>query len=249
MTDAEITRAGRHRQPRTARLTRRPRPAARPARTLLKGLALGTTASGVAAALVLPSAAGWASSPVSSEIPAVAVAAPAAAAPESQPAFGVIGFTATEKPKPKPKPRPKPKPVVAAPAPQAKAAPQPRAEKKASRSVSFARRGLAVENGLAPNAVAVLNAVREEFPELDNIGGVRAGDPGDHGSGHAVDIMTSTAQGDAVAQYLQGRAGELGIKYLIWKQRRWAPGGSWVPMEDRGSATANHYDHVHISVN
>jgi hypothetical protein len=240
VTDAEMTRGGRHRQPRTTRPTRRPRPA----RALLKGLALGTTASGVAAALVLPSAAGWASSPVSSEIPAVAVAAPAAAAPERLPAFGVIGFTATEKPKPKPKP----KPVVTAPAPKPKAASAPRAEKKASRSVSFARRGLAVENGLAPHAVAVLNAVREEFPELDNIGGVRAGDPGDHGSGHAVDIMTSTAQGDAVAQYLQGRAGELGIKYLIWKQRRWAPGGSWVPMEDRGSVTANHYDHVHVSV-
>jgi hypothetical protein len=247
VTDAETTRAGRHRQPRTARPNRRPRPAAGPARTLLKGLALGTTASGVAAALVLPSAAGWASSPVSSEIPAVAVAAPAAAAPERQPTFGVIGFTATEKPKPKP--RPKPKPVVTAPAAKPKAAVQPRAEKKASRSVSFARRGLAVENGLAPNGIAVLNAVREEFPELDNIGGVRAGDPGDHGSGHAVDIMTSTAQGDAVANYLQSRAGELGIKYLIWKQRRWAPGGSWVPMEDRGSVTANHYDHVHVSVN
>jgi hypothetical protein len=51
-----------------------------------------------------------------------------------------------------------------------------------------------------------------------------------------------------VAEYLQGRAGELGITYLIWKQRRWSPGGSWVAMEDRGSATANHYDHVHVSV-
>ena len=94
----------------------------------------------------------------------------------------------------------------------------------------------------------MLNAVREEFPELDSFGGVRAGDPGDHGSGHAVDIMTSTSEGNAVAEYLQGRAGELGIKYLIWQQRRWSPGGSWVPMEDRGSPTANHMDHVHVSV-
>ncbi|HET8983961.1 MAG TPA: ligand-binding protein SH3, partial [Pedococcus sp.] len=114
--------------------------------------------------------------------------------------------------------------------------------------VSYARSGLAVENGLTRNAIAVLNAVREEFPELTQFGGVRPGDPGDHGTGHALDIMTSTSEGDAVARYLQSRAGELGIRYLIWKQRRWAPGGTWVPMEDRGSITANHYDHVHVSV-
>ena len=246
MTDAETTRAGRHRRSRAARLTRRLQTStrtARPGSTLLKGLALGTTASGVAAALVLPSAAGWASTPATAEAPAVAVSAPAAAAPERQPSFGVIGFTAAAKPKPKPKP--KPQPVVKAPAPKA----EPRTEvKKASRSVSFARSGLAVENGLSPHAIAVLNSVREEFPELDSFGGVRAGDPGDHGSGHAVDIMTSTSEGNAVAEYLQGRAGELGIKYLIWQQRRWSHGGSWVPMEDRGSPTANHMDHVHVSV-
>jgi hypothetical protein len=246
VTDVETTRAGRHRQPRAPRPTRRLRlhtgtRTARPGSSLLKGLAIGTTASGVAAALVLPSAAGWASTPASAEAPAVAVAAPAAAAPERQPSFGVIGFTAAAKPKPKPRPTP----VVKAPAPR----PEPRAEaKKASRSVSFARSGLAVERGLSPQAIAVLNAVREEFPELDSFGGVRAGDPGDHGSGHAVDIMTSTSEGNAVADHLRGRAGELGITYLIWQQRRWSPGDSWVPMEDRGSPTANHMDHVHVSV-
>jgi hypothetical protein len=45
-------------------------------------------------------------------------------------------------------------------------------------------------------------------------------------------------------------AGTLNIKYIIWKQRIWHPGGGgWEPIEDRGSVTANHYDHVHISVN
>jgi len=244
VTDAETTRAGRHRRSRAARLTRRLQTStrtARPGSTLLKGLALGTTASGVAAALVLPSAAGWASTPATAEAPAVAVSAPAAAAVNPMtPNEGWRSGAAA-----KPKPKPKPQPVVKAPAPKA----EPRTEvKKASRSVSFARSGLAVENGLSPHAIAVLNSVREEFPELDSFGGVRAGDPGDHGSGHAVDIMTSTSEGNAVAEYLQGRAGELGIKYLIWQQRRWSPGGSWVPMEDRGSPTANHMDHVHVSV-
>jgi hypothetical protein len=207
---------------------------------VVKALAVGTMASGVAAALVVPSGAPeWvlAGSERAAPAPAVAVAAPAAG-PQRQPSFGLIGFTAT--------PKPAPRPVVRPPAPRT-AAPRT-GQKPASRSVSYARSGLAVEQGLSPNAIAVLNAVRAEFPQLKAFGGVRAGDPGDHGSGHALDIMTSTAQGDAVAQFLQGRAGDLGIAYLIWKQRRWAPGGSWVGMEDRGSTTANHYDHVHVSV-
>jgi len=38
------------------------------------------------------------------------------------------------------------------------------------------------------------------------------------------------------------------VKYIIWRQRIWFPGGSWKAMADRGGVTANHYDHVHISV-
>jgi hypothetical protein len=39
------------------------------------------------------------------------------------------------------------------------------------------------------------------------------------------------------------------VKYIIWRQRIWYPSsGTWRGMADRGSATANHYDHVHVSV-
>ena len=37
--------------------------------------------------------------------------------------------------------------------------------------------------------------------------------------------------------------------YIIYRQRIWdvrMASSGWVPMEDRGSITANHYDHVHI---
>jgi hypothetical protein len=35
---------------------------------------------------------------------------------------------------------------------------------------------------------------------------------------------------------------------VIWEQRIWQPSsGQWVAMNDRGSVTENHYDHVHIS--
>lgn len=250
MTDAPRPAVGRHRSPRAGRVPHLARvsPAlGHPGTIALKSLAVTTTAAGVAAALLVPSGSsvssmvsssapsGWALvSERSADASPAAVVAPAAVGPVNPASFGLLGFSAA--------PKPKPAPAVS------RAAAAPRAEQVASRSVSYARSGLAVENGLTRNAIAVLNAVREEFPELTQFGGVRPGDPGDHGTGHALDIMTSTSEGDAVARYLQGRAGELGITYLIWKQRRWAPGGTWVPMEDRGSITANHYDHVHVSV-
>jgi hypothetical protein len=61
---------------------------------------------------------------------------------------------------------------------------------------------------------------------------------------------SARAHGDAVAQYAISNASSLGVKYVIWRQRIWdvRSGGGWRAMEDRGSVTANHYDHVHISV-
>lgn len=105
--------------------------------------------------------------------------------------------------------------------------------------------------GLSANAQAVVAAVRATFPQITSIGGLRGGG-GDHGSGHAVDIMTSdVALGTAIAEYMRANAGRLGITYVIWRQRVWMPiraSEGWRLMEDRGSPTANHYDHVHVSV-
>lgn len=103
--------------------------------------------------------------------------------------------------------------------------------------------------GLGPNAQSVYSAVRSQFPDMTNIGGYRAGDGGDHGSGKAVDVMVTGARGDQVAAWLQQNASSLNIKYVIWKQRIWHPGGSWESMADRGDPTQNHFDHVHVSVN
>ncbi len=108
--------------------------------------------------------------------------------------------------------------------------------------------GGGVESGLRAATIEVHRAVCAEFPGLV-YGGVRPGDSGEHGSGQALDIMVSGAKGDQVAAYLQVHATELGIDNLIWKQRIWfvgKPFSSWQGMADRGSATANHYDHVHV---
>ena len=60
--------------------------------------------------------------------------------------------------------------------------------------------------------------------------------------------MVDSGTGDAVAAFIQAHAGELNVNYIIWKQRIWFPGGGWQWMEDRGSITQNHYDHVHVTI-
>jgi hypothetical protein len=107
-----------------------------------------------------------------------------------------------------------------------------------------------IESGLTPNGRAAYRAVCAEFPEVSSYGGRRA-DPGsDHNSGNAVDIMITGATGDRIAEYLIANRDKLNVKYVIWEQKIYASYTGWSgrPMEDRGSVTANHYDHVHVSV-
>ena len=55
-----------------------------------------------------------------------------------------------------------------------------------------------------------------------------------------------------MADWARAHAGELNLYDIIWAQHIWTPVRSsegWRSMPDRGSPTANHYDHVHISVN
>lgn len=109
--------------------------------------------------------------------------------------------------------------------------------------------GSAVERGLQPNTIAVHRAVCNAFPSVTSYGGVRGGSA-NHGSGRALDIMVTGSTGDAIAQYLRANAGRLGITEIIWEQRIWTTqraGEGWRSMSNRGSATANHYDHVHVS--
>ena len=109
--------------------------------------------------------------------------------------------------------------------------------------------GSGVEAGLMPNTIKVYRAVCEAFPSVSRWGG-RSGS-GDHGAGKALDIMVTGSAGDAIAAYVRANAGRLGVSYVIWAQRIWTVERSsegWRSMSDRGSATANHYDHVHVSV-
>jgi hypothetical protein len=81
-------------------------------------------------------------------------------------------------------------------------------------------------------------------PDMHGVAG-RAG-TSDHPGGLAVDFMVDRATGDALADCALENMDALGIKYVIWEQRI-NHGSGWKAMEDRGGATANHFDHVHIS--
>jgi hypothetical protein len=81
-------------------------------------------------------------------------------------------------------------------------------------------------------------------PRMHGVAG-RAG-TSDHPGGLAVDFMVDRATGDRLAACALENMDALGIKYVIWEQRI-NHGNGWKPMEDRGGATANHFDHVHIS--
>ena len=109
------------------------------------------------------------------------------------------------------------------------------------------------ESGLNPNTVAAKRAVEGAFPAIKNIGGYRPPDGfNEHFRGEAIDVMipdwgspAGKAYGDKVAQYLLSNASALGIDYVLWQQRQWNADGTSSAMNNRGSPTANHMDHVH----
>jgi hypothetical protein len=110
--------------------------------------------------------------------------------------------------------------------------------------------GTSVASGVDSSIVAIHRAVCANFPEISVYGTLRGGG-GDHGSGNAVDIMVSGERGWQVAEFVHRYYSELGVSYIIYSQQIWSVERSsegWRGMEDRGSATANHYDHVHVSV-
>lgn len=111
-------------------------------------------------------------------------------------------------------------------------------------------------------------AVYATFPKFQPEGGAncnRGGDA-DHGTGMACDFMTNhsgrqsqgdeMALGNQLADWAMKNAKAYGIEYIMWQHRIWSIGregkpvplSDWKWVEERGGATANHQDHVHISV-
>lgn len=111
-----------------------------------------------------------------------------------------------------------------------------------------------------PQTIVVANTLGPMFG-IVTVGGWRdpAGEVYDlqgHPAGLALDFMIDdipdgTTVGDRLAEHITTHATELGVAYVIWRQRIWSPeraAEGWRVMEDRGSPTQNHMDHVHLSL-
>jgi hypothetical protein len=118
-----------------------------------------------------------------------------------------------------------------------------------------------IGDNITPRMREVRDEVDRRFGPFGAIGCYRPGNDGEHPLGRACDFMLSSGgvmptasavqKGYDIAAWAQANAARLGIMYIIYRQRIWdvrMESSGWVPMEDRGSITANHYDHVHISV-
>ncbi|MEO7068959.1 MAG: hypothetical protein ABI131_00540 [Nostocoides sp.] len=170
---------------------------------------------------------------------ATAVRAPEVKSPAA-PSFGILGFTAVATPK---------QPSAANPL-------VARTSNPGVASRSTPRISGVGTAGLTANARIVLASITWAFPQITNVIGVRPDSLPDHPSGHAIDFMipspfssSGMALGNEVVSAIQANASAWHVRYLIYRQRIWFPGSGWRAMSDRGSPTANHMDHVHVTVN
>jgi hypothetical protein len=106
---------------------------------------------------------------------------------------------------------------------------------------------------ISPNTQAAANFIRGRWP-VSSIGilGQRA-NASDHPWGKALDAMipnyrspAGITMGNQIAQHFVQNPNQFGTKYVIWRGMI-NSGKGWRQMEDRGSDTANHLDHPHIS--
>ena len=132
---------------------------------------------------------------------------------------------------------------------------KPKAEPKtgaAGISSAACAGGAKVESGLTRDAVRVHRAICARYPAVKAYGGVRADSLPEHPSGRALDAMISdTTVGWQIATWVRANAKRLGVSEVLYDRHIWTvqrSGEGWRTFADRGSATANHEDHVHVTV-
>lgn len=112
-------------------------------------------------------------------------------------------------------------------------------------------------DGIKPWANNVRNYIFRAWPQVESIGGWRPPDGYDeHSTGRAIDVMINpggsinSALGNEIFGWVKLNAKALNLKHVIWQQSIWWPGmdmsSAGNPMEDRGSPTQNHMDHLHV---
>ncbi len=114
-------------------------------------------------------------------------------------------------------------------------------------------RGSSIEGRLRKDTVHIYRSVCALFPAVNSYGGWRSGGLPFHRNGRAVDIMLTpgaeSALGWRIARYLVAHASVFNVDHIIFEQKIWTPSTPrWRSMADRGSVTANHFNHVHVAI-
>jgi hypothetical protein len=114
-------------------------------------------------------------------------------------------------------------------------------------------RGSGVESRLRKDTVHIYRSVCALFPAVNSYGGWRSGGMPFHRNGRAVDIMLTpgaeSALGHRIANYLIKHAKDFNVDHIIFEQQIWTPSTPhWRHMANRGSITANHFNHVHVAI-
>lgn len=105
--------------------------------------------------------------------------------------------------------------------------------------------------GLVPNAQKLAAYIQQKYPDVKSIGGVRPCDIYmEHCRGIALDIMvgSNTKLGNEINADLLANAQKFGIRFTMWQHRQQKPTGAVYWVGERGTPTANHLDHLHVSV-
>lgn len=124
--------------------------------------------------------------------------------------------------------------------------------------------GMSSEQGQTPDALRVMRCIHARWPQIRSLLGVRPGDPRDHGTGRAVDVMIPNyasqegiALGTEIASWARTNAASLGVTYVIWREHLWSTAradqgwrrcGTDASCYTGPDPSAAHRDHVHISV-
>lgn len=114
--------------------------------------------------------------------------------------------------------------------------------------------GICNEKGLQVKTILAERLVSSYFPEITNIGGVRADALKWHPNGLAIDVMIPNYQtpagkelGDEIAAFALANADRLSLNHVIWRRVMYSHNGAPRLMGNYGSDDANHYTHVHIA--
>lgn len=124
--------------------------------------------------------------------------------------------------------------------------------------------GHPAEGGLQPDSLRAMRCTVEAFPGIQRLYGTGsrpAGYKSDHPAGRAVDYAVGNYRPEgvgagywymyAIAHWTQVNADDLGVKYIIYGDMRWARETGWVPYSyprpDIYTDSTRHLDHVHVS--